>query len=322
MEAKYIKIYLKKLFKEWYFYVGVLPAVSGNIAAYFPNVNLVLPNGLVYLLFVICFMAANYNIWLTEITGKELIQKDLAELKTNPVDYEISFHTEKLNPYDNSDIESNIDYAIKKIEEKKRTGYDKFLLENMRYNLGLVNNIDDTSVESWEDYRTQLEQWKIKAETYIENTKNAREVNFYIKNTGHIYDCKISIHLSIIGNAVFMERSKSRILTIVSKIDKPQLPNMPLASFQKEMERNMSYLSHVATVVSPEQAERYYANYHVGQKELSIDLKELRVDEEVNLFGEEVYVDFDGESVDIECIIRSEKTIKPIKKAFTLKKDS
>ncbi|KYW85199.1 hypothetical protein AUF42_04925 [Francisella hispaniensis FSC454] len=93
-EIKSIPKYITKLLNKWYILVSLFLFFLSLLTLFFPTNNKVSDfiqyiNNFSFLIFIMCFFIASYQVWLE-------VQQELDKIKKNPVDYKVTAKIQKI----------------------------------------------------------------------------------------------------------------------------------------------------------------------------------------------------------------------------------
>lgn len=332
--------YFKKVVFRWWILLGLMPEALERIALYF-NIEIKIPEEYtIYLCFAFLFVST-YLVWKEE---KEKVET-LEEKSKNPVDYEI---TAKIYPFDD-DIENSIQSLEKRINDAQKELddiniklYEETIIKLNKDNIpdlgngtvastiaSLYHNMQRTNHNSFPSFQNNREMsYRISLESYIEDMKkyvvdvkqfyeNRKGkifyVVFYIHNTGSIFDESIDINISS-KNSIFAEK-----LDFDNTLVKPEKPEKP----KNSMVEDPSYSNYINRIERPYfenfdiNPHRLRRNIEIKDKNISLVLRDLKVDVEIELLKKIVFIKSDSLN-DLETEIISKNANKKIQKNVVL----
>lgn len=327
--------YFKKVISKWWILLGLLPEVYDKVALYF-HIEYKLPEeSTIYLFFALLFVST-YLVWKEE---KEKTAA-LEEKSKNPVDYEI---TAKIYPFDD-DIENSIQNLVKVIDDTQNEidEINKSLPDNNqskhKIKATLINNDVDGMTRLYSDmfhisdsflnnklvqvqrkkiYKDSLMDYITSMHKYIEEMKDYYEnrkgkifyVVFYIHNTGSIFDESIDINISS-KDSIFADK-----LDFDNTLIKPKKPK------ESEIINDNLFMNPIFDIPSIKNFDinphRLRRNVEIKDKNISLVLRDLKVDVEIELLEKIVFIKSDNIN-DLETEIISKNANKKIQKNVKL----
>lgn len=327
--------YFKKVVFRWWILLGFMPEALERIALYF-NKEIKIPEEYtIYLCFAFLFIST-YLVWKEE---KEKVEA-LEEKSKNPVDYEI---TAEIYPFDD-DIENLIQNLVKVIDDTQNEidEINKSLPDDNqskhKIKATLIDNDVDGMTRLYSDkfhisdsflnsklvqeqrkriYRDSLIDYIINMHKYIEQMRDYYEnrkgkifyVVFFIHNTGSIFDESIDINISS-KNSIFAEK-----LDFDNTLIKPKKPK------ESEIIKDNLFMNPIFDIpsikdfdINPHRLRRYI---EIKDKNISLVLRDLKVDVIINLLDKIVFIKTDNLN-DLETEIISKNANKKIQKNVVL----
>lgn len=333
--------YFKKVVFRWWILLGLMPEALERIALYF-NIEIKIPEEYtIYLCFAFLFVST-YLVWKEE---KEKVET-LEEKSKNPVDYEI---TAKIYPFDDDiensiqSLEKRINDAQKELDEINIKLYEETIIKLNKDNIpdlgngtvastiaSLCLNMQRMNHNSFSNATQNLSKmsYKVSLETYIADMKKYVDdikpyyenrkgkifyVVFFIHNTGSIFDESIDINISS-KNSIFAEK-----LDFDNTLVKPKKPEKP----KNSMVEDPLYSNYLNQIERPYfenfdiNPHRLRKNIEIKDKNISLVLRDLKVDVKIELLEKIVFIKSDNLN-DLETEIISKNANKKIQKKVKL----
>ncbi|OQB05246.1 MAG: hypothetical protein BWY19_01124 [bacterium ADurb.Bin212] len=281
--------YLYTLVKQWVILLGILPFLydytSSYLVPFLPEISEFRPpKWLLYLIFSLCFLIANFKLWKEERKKGE-----------NIVDYEITSSIDK--PDISEDIEK-IDKAI----SKGKTMLLNTKKDNSYFPLPSLNQLLGYNEPDWQKYIERLETTRKKLLDYIENKFY---IQLEIQNISTEYDEKINIEITPNAKVVFLEEH-------LFILDKPEVPKEPKTGFGLTgIDFDFPLIAHKASSIPYREIHKF------DEKRIDVTLRELCAKDSAPIIKDGFYIqlqDTELRECELSVKILTKNTKNPITK--------
>lgn len=282
--------YLKLLFRDTVTLFNAIFIAFNILFLFFkfPLFKLEIPLSLSIIISIILLLIASFRVWRKERSNIFILTEKIKNLEENPVKYS---------------FDSKVKKRVLSFEDKE-LNKELILAENN------INQLDSslfwpavfgTSQQNWIDYKKNLLRFKKEISDLTEGYNNHYHLEFFIKNEGLEYDQNLILDIKSDNNLRFIN-------PIVEEMQFPEFP-----------ERPKSFPSLAGSLISPSRnREPYREILKFNEKNITVKLKDLHVENEVEVFPKGFIINSDREKVTLQIELRSIKTKKAIKKSLDI----
>lgn len=314
--------YLKKLFKTWFLYLGLLPAVYDYTSAYLPWDILKLQSIYLYPISLLAFLFASYSVWEDEKKAKD----DLIKTMANPVKYNvigeltpINFEVEKqLKRIDDNTFKAQEEINSANLEIKQLSSNDKY----MQYAIALTasNDLYDTYkykllkyIDELTNYIEKSEEYKTQYQERVNVLSDRYFIVFKIENIGSKSDSQINIEIKTQQNN-FID-AKNMYDLVFRNI--PTLPLKPESPMQK-VAKNFDFMKSINSQPNPDLFHPNRLKVQFDDKNALVIIKEMNVGKIEDTSKEKMFIELLDES-DFQITIHSKESSAVIEKILEVK---
>lgn len=343
-EIKSIPKYITKLLNKWYILVSLFLFFLSLLTLFFPTNNKVSDfiqyiNNFSFLIFIMCFFIASYQVWLE-------VQQELDKIKKNPVDYKVTAKIQKIfikKRYLTEEDGNKLDQQINKCEDEIKCYENKNLeITSDEHNVAntvpigkIINNpkflksytekkskeLDIAYLQKLYQYKEELfyykhniigniEEWN---RTVDKNFSNLYTVDFYIESIGNKSDKNIDVKIQLGSNTYIKNESLENLYCHPRFIEKPKKPDKPSISNLS----NLTGLNNTSDLDIFKSTNLNIDNYlkfkEFKEKSLSVNLRDINVGDDIHIFREKVLIELPKKE-EIKVIIKSENSNAKIEK--------
>lgn len=319
--------FLKKLFRQWYIYLNIIPGFFG-VLNIFSKIQFQLPTWFIILFAISTLLFASFKAYEEEYKIRIELEKKLK----GPTNYEI---TAILTPIDfevNKElkyIDENKDKATKKLKEIELYLAGKLTKSDIGIEVTILTleSIENKQFnKTQEQYDNELLSYKSKLEDYIKNYESYKTIlretiskwqkqyyfiKFIVENIGIKSDTDIQISIYCNDRSIVFKKNEFIEYGIDSSALVPRLPKKPK---KQKFVPDVAFLPNqfdidFHSIMYPDAFRKWI---DIKDNECSITLSNLQVGDEVDIFDKFMIIKTDLNTPEFKVTIKSKESTRKL----------